>query len=174
LVLARPGWTSSELLQAMSIKDPQPLRRANAVSVWIGGDDLIRAGLAMLRGANLSVLDAALLRYRSDLSRIVRMLRGASPGRVLICTQYNPFPATGFVELAVGRLNRLMAETAAASGATLVPTHSWFQGRQRELIAGYRDGRLEDAMQGGLPLHPNDKGHVVIAKGLAALLLNDR
>ncbi|MCL6625121.1 SGNH/GDSL hydrolase family protein [Alicyclobacillus shizuokensis] len=170
-VLAEPGWTSAALTAAVLENPVLPLRRSDAVVIWVGGDDLAYAGLRMLRGAPSTTVAQALATYADDLAFLCRFIRKVSKARILVCTQYNPFPNSPLAGGAIGKLNHTTEQVAAAAGAELVPVHTWFSGRQREFIAGYRSGRLEDALASPvLPIHPNDAGHRTIAEHLAHAL----
>ncbi|MCL6594282.1 MAG: hypothetical protein K6T31_09925 [Alicyclobacillus sp.] len=169
-VLDHQGWTSAELLAAVCEQPPFP-QPAGVISVWVGGDDLAAAGLALLHGANPRVVWQALANYRRNLQQLLAILRRAGCPRILVCTQYNPFPNSPLAVQAMAALNQQTRRLAARHGALLAPTDVWFAGREPELIAGYRQGRLEDVLQSPvLPVHPNDRGHAWIASHLAPLV----
>ncbi|WP_067931875.1 SGNH/GDSL hydrolase family protein [Alicyclobacillus kakegawensis] len=170
-VLAEPGWTSAALTAAVLENPILPLRQSDAVVVWIGGDDLAYAGLRMLRGAPSTIVAKALTAYAKDLAFLCRLIRKVSNARILVCTQYNPFPNSPLARDAIGKLNHTTKQVAATAGAELMPVHAWFSGRQQAFIAGYRSGRIEDALASPvLPIHPNDAGHRMIAEHLAHAL----
>ncbi|MCC3374510.1 SGNH/GDSL hydrolase family protein [Cohnella sp. REN36] len=171
-VVARSGWTSTDLLRALGDIDPIRLRNSTATSIWIGADNLVLAGLSMLGGADKRVIPDTLARYQRDLSVILKWIRSVSPTPIVLCTQYNPFPKSAIAAEAIAALNSVTQQAAGQHRVALAPTHRWFEGRQPELIAGYRSGRLEDAQGGSLPVHPNDLGHRVIAQGLLPLMAN--
>jgi acyl-CoA thioesterase-1 len=166
-VLAQPGWTSADLTAAVFSNPPAPLTQSRAVSIWIGGDDLAAAGLQMLRGAPQSVAITALKRYERDIALLVGHIRRVSQAKIVLCTQYNPFPHSPIAVTAVDGLNTATARLANTLHTALAPVHTWFAGREAELIAFYRSGRLEDALTSPrLPVHPNNLGHRVIAEHL--------
>lgn len=171
LILAEPGWTSNSLLQAVLSDTSFPLQSSTTISIWIGGDDLLQAGLTALRNPSPDVFTRGLLIFRQNLDSLIRLIRRSSRAQIVLCTQYNPFPNTALAAEAISNLNEVIADVAARHTALLAPADSWFTGREAELIAGYRHGRLEDAAAnlpfGPYPIHPNDKGHSVIAHNLA-------
>lgn len=72
---------------------------------------------------------------------------------------------------AIATLNQITQQTASRLGVAVALTHQWFEGRQAELISGYRTGRIRDALQSSNPpIHPNDRGHKVIAQGLSSFI----
>jgi lysophospholipase L1-like esterase len=169
-VLARSGWTSSVLMDAMINQEPEYLQRSNTISIWIGGDDLIKAGLAILNGSSPNIFQTTLFQYQSNLSSMVRELRTISNARIVICTQYNPFPNNPIAVNSINSLNQITRNVAKQSGATLADTYRLFEGRQSMLIKGYKTGRYEDALRGSPPIHPNNKGHAAIAGFLSPFI----
>ncbi|GLV13515.1 hypothetical protein Heshes_11990 [Alicyclobacillus hesperidum] len=170
-ILAEPGWTSTDLLSALGAAGNLPLTNARAVTVWIGGDDLAQAALATLASGRKSLPIAPLVvRYKRNLTDIVRFAQADSRNVVIVCTQYNPFPNSPLAGEAVATLNEAIRSVAAATGAALAPVADWFAGRQSELIRNYRTGTIADALRGPAPVHPNDRGHRVVAEGLYRML----
>ncbi|GMA58550.1 lysophospholipase L1-like esterase [Alicyclobacillus sacchari] len=170
-ILAEPGWTSADLLAALAAAGGQPLANARAITIWIGGDDLAQAALTALASARKSVPIAPLVtRYKHHLTELVRIAQAGRGKTVIVCTQYNPFPNSPLAVAAVATLNDAIGSVAAATGAALAPVADWFAGRQRELIRHYRTGTLADVGRGPAPVHPNDRGHRVIADGLYRML----
>ncbi|GMA49575.1 lipase [Alicyclobacillus contaminans] len=170
-VLAQPGWTSRDLVAAVWEAGTMPLRAAKVVIIWIGGDDLAYSGITRLQGAPAQVVSRALTRYGKDLETLIRTVRTVGKANVVVCTQYNPFPNSPIATEALSALNQVTHTVAHQTHAALAPTDAWFEGRQTELIAGYRSGRLTDALSSHpTPIHPNNRGHRVIAEGLASVL----
>jgi len=164
-VEAYPGWTSLDLLRALN-QDPTRLRNSTVVSIWVGGDDLVLAGISMLKGADKRVIPDILSRFKHDMSKIIITVRKFSPTKIVLCTQYNPFPNSSIAIEAIAALNGITEQVAKSHHVFLAPTHRWFEGRQPQLISGYQTGRLEDAQGGTLPVHPNNLGHQLIAQRL--------
>lgn len=172
-VLAAPGWTSQTLNAAVWENGPLPLRESNVISIWVGGDNLADAALAMLHGARTSILKQSLLGYTRSLGALITGIRRVSRAGIVVCTQYNPFPNTPIAAQGIAALNEATSTVAASAGAIVAPVHQWFEGRQAELIAGYRTGTVRDVFRSSpVPIHPNDRGHRVIATGLTPILAN--
>jgi acyl-CoA thioesterase-1 len=170
-VLAEPGWTSKALLTSVMQSPPDLLYRSSTVSIWVGGNNLIDAGMVMLQGAPPSILKKALTNYQTDVSLLIRLIRTQTTGSILLCTQYNPFPNSPIAAAGIDALNHAIRTLAQRHSVKLVPVHSWFAGREPQLIAGYRDGKLTGVLgQKSLPIHPNNRGHRVIAQGLLPLI----
>lgn len=163
LIIAKPGWTSSALAGTLG-QGLGAIRRCDTVTVWIGGNDLGFAALG--RGVSEETVKHTLLRYGQNLARICGAIRQVSDARIVLCTQYNPFPKSPVAAKAVKGLNAVTKQTAKQFRCDVAPVHKWFAGRESELIDGYKTGRLEDAVRGPRPVHPNDRGHAVIASGL--------
>lgn len=168
IVLARPGWTSADLANAVAT-DPLPLRSANAVTVWIGGDDLIQTALQLLQGSGSSI-EATMRQYERRLGGILRNVRAMGPQNLICCTQYNPFPNSPIAQKSVGALNQAITSTAVKNGCRIARVDQWFAGSEAQLIDGYRSGKIEEVYQGVKAVHPNNRGHAVIAKGLFPFL----
>ena len=170
-VFARPGWTSEALARAVKTRFSSRFHQAKFISIWVGGDDLAYAALAISRGAPRSVLVDSLRHYARDLEFIVGTVRNVSSARIVLCTQYNPFPNTLLAVQGIQALNDLTIRSAMRLHTGLAPAHMWFEGRQQQLIYGYQSGRIQNVLHNaGSPVHPNDAGHRVIANGLLPLL----
>ncbi|MCF8566092.1 SGNH/GDSL hydrolase family protein [Alicyclobacillus tolerans] len=170
-VLAEPGWTS-EALRAGILDNPLAyLKASQNISVWVGGDDLAYAGLAIAKGAPKRILARTLSQYGRDLGFMVGFLHKVSKARIVVCTQYNPFPNSPLAVSGIAALNQVTLEVGQRMHTVVAPVHEWFAGREAALIAGYTNGRLEDVLKSrSLPIHPNDRGHAVIANGLTPLM----
>ncbi len=170
-VLAEPGWTSRALENAVLANSSVYLTEARTISIWVGGDDLADAALSVLRGAPRRVIQESIVRYGKDVARLIAAIRSVSKACIIVCNQYNPFPNSPIAAQGIGALNAATAQVAARMGAVLAPTAAWFEGRQAELIYGYRRGRIEDVMTSPVaPVHPNNRGHLVIARNLAPMI----
>lgn len=173
-VLAAPGWTSADLAdKMMGRQNPAlALHHSNAVSILIGGDDLAFAGMASLsRGNAQETVKRALNEYRRYLSVILKYVKSHSRGKIICCTQYNPFPNSPLAAWGINSLNQAIMDTAQRFQVSIAPVHEWFEGNQGRLIYGYRTGQLTDVMRGSTPIHPNDAGHEAIARGLVPYLI---
>ncbi|NHN32555.1 SGNH/GDSL hydrolase family protein [Paenibacillus agricola] len=171
LVLARPGWSSYDLLDAVIWQGSSIISRSAVVSVWIGGVDLATAALFSFRTKQPPVAKHIVTNYRRNLSTIFTRIKKGSCARIICCTQYNPFPNSPLSVEWVDRLNRTINELAHSYDVTVAPAHTWFEGKQADLLYGYRTGKIEDALSGFLPIHPNDRGHRIIAMKLVPYLI---
>lgn len=170
-VLARPGWSSHDLLDSVIWEGVPLISHSAVVSVWIGGVDLANAALASFRSKQSLAIKPIENIYRRNLSAIFTRIKKGSRARIICCTQYNPFPNSSIAVMSIDRLNRVTTELAHSYDVTVAPAHTWFEGKQAGLLYGYRSGKIEDALSGSLPIHPNDRGHRVIAMGLAPYLI---
>ena len=176
-VVAEPGWTSGALSAAVlgdGVLELMP--RSSVVTIWAGGNDLANAGLRLLRSGQTGAgaqqaLAGTVAAYGRNVALLVAAVHRVSEAQILLCTQYNPFPHSPIAVQAVGALNQATVAAAAQLHVQVAPVHQWLAGQEAALIAGYRSGRLEDALRSPrLPIHPNDAGHAVIASGLARLI----
>jgi lysophospholipase L1-like esterase len=170
-VLARPGWSSYDLLDAVIWQGSSIISQSAVVSIWIGGVDLANAALSSFKNQQLLDAKQVLTNYMRDLRAILTLIKKESHARIICCTQYNPFPNSSLSAQGVDQLNRMTHELAKNYDVIIAPVHKWFEGKQAELIYGYRNGKIEDALSGSLPIHPNDRGHQVIAIGLTPYLI---
>jgi acyl-CoA thioesterase-1 len=169
-ILARPWWTTAALDMAVRANDIGPLARATAISGWIGGDNLAQAGLRLLEGPRrdaAALVTAAIRSHQAHLAGLLRFLGSVTRARLVVYAQYNPFPNSPLAVQAMAGLNDATRAVARRAAVPVAPADTWFAGREAELIHGYRTGRLEDALRCPvLPVHPNDRGHSVIAANL--------
>ncbi|MFD2169569.1 SGNH/GDSL hydrolase family protein [Tumebacillus lipolyticus] len=171
-VFAHDGWTSGALAGALPF-GLEAIRRATTVSIWVGGNDLLRAAISLAVGSAhfQSVLVNRLARYASNLEQIVNAVRANSSACIVLCTQYNPFPRSPVAVAAIQQLNGATIQRSKALSTELAPAHEWFEGNQPALIQGYHTGRVEDALASfRRPIHPNNAGHAVIARNLSAYI----
>ncbi|MGB8954487.1 MAG: SGNH/GDSL hydrolase family protein [Tumebacillaceae bacterium] len=176
-VVAEPGWTSGAL-NATVLGDGalELMPRSSVVTIWVGGNDLAYAGLRLLRSGQTGAgaqqaLAGTFAAYGRNVAVLVAAVRRVSQAQILLCTQYNPFPHSPLAAQGVGALNQATFAAASQLNVQVAPVHEWFAGQEAALIAGYRSGRLEDALRSPrLPIHPDDAGHAVIASGLARLI----
>lgn len=170
-ILARPGWSSYDLLDAVIWQGCSIISHSSVVSVWIGGVDLANAALASIRTKQPLAVKHKINSYRRNLGAIFTQIKKGSRARIICCTQYNPFPNSPLSVESIGQLNRMMKELAHSYDVTVAPAHKWFEGKQADLLYGYRNGKIEDALSGTFPIHPNDQGHRVIAMRLPSYLV---
>jgi lysophospholipase L1-like esterase len=169
-VLAQPGWNSYDLLDALIWHGAPVISHSSVVSVWIGGVDLANTALTSLRTNTALEVKQMISIYKRNLSNIFAQLQAGSSARIVCCTQYNPFPKSPLAVDAVSQLNFLISGISRQFNVTVAPAHKWFEGKQAELIYGFQHGKIEDTLGGFLPIHPNNRGHQVIAAKLAPFL----
>jgi acyl-CoA thioesterase I len=163
-IIARSGWSSTALLTCLFNQDPDRIRRTNAVIIWIGGVDMINAGRAILRGKDENLLALHLTRYKQNLTTMIRGIKQISRAKIILCTQYNPFPNSRIAVNGILSLNRIIKEAAASYCTDLAPIHAAFSGSEYLLIQGYNSGRIEDVFnEASPPVHPNNEGQRVAA-----------
>jgi lysophospholipase L1-like esterase len=174
-VLAEPGWTSTDLDSAVFANSAAPLLGANVITIWVGGDNLVNAAFAIAGSGNMrsarTVMPAALRRYGTDVGTLIGHIRSVSKARIVLCTQYNPFPNSPMAVEAVGTLNAATEKIALSTKCSLAPVHEWFAGQEAFLIRGYRTGSIAGALRGNPAAHPNNRGHAVIADNLLPFLV---
>jgi lysophospholipase L1-like esterase len=164
IVLAQPSWTSADLAEEI-YSDPSLLACAKVATVWIGGNDLIRYGLSLLREPSTPIL-GMMNQYKRRLDMILGLVRKMGAKHIICCTQYNPFPNSSIAVEAIHTMNQLITLSATTNRCLVARVDRWFSGNEHSLIYGYQGGNVEDALQGFAAVHPNDKGHEVIATGL--------
>jgi hypothetical protein len=173
VVLAAPGWTSQDLTAAVVENGLAYLRTASVISIWVGGDNLAHAAIGLQNGARTTIVERSIVAYGSSLGRLIGAIRKVSSAQIILCTQYNPFPNTPIAGQGITLLNDATRAVASRTGAAVAPVDAWFAGREAELIAGYRSGTIRDVFTSPIaPVHPNNRGHRVIAEGLLPLVAN--
>lgn len=177
VVIARNGWTSRDLLRTLGTLPQNLWQDVQLVTLCIGGNDLRQLARDTLFGAPLTwprVL-AVTGEYGRNFLEICSLMTSRRVPHVLILNLYNPVPKTEFAAKAVNRLNSVIEEQARAHDFPLVDVRRAFQGREAEFIAGFRLGHIEDLMRlFKRPIHPNDRGHQVIASLVQQQLLGIR
>lgn len=153
------------LMQSESYKDS--IRRADIISLSIGGNDFLTSNMALLAAealvGNYSQFDSIASNFYSDFSKIISTIRRLNPrATLLVQTLYNPQNGIlhNVCQQGVDRLNscyrRYLNEHPGAY--TIVDVGS--------VMNGHRDYIAIDT------IHPNDKGNVAIAKYLLRVLKN--
>lgn len=173
-VIALPGWSSADLLAAIEGPGSRLIREADVITVWIGGIDVANYALEAYRNQEPINLEPILTDYAQNLGAIFSYIRQNSRARIVVCTQYNPFPNSPIAVVGIQQLNVVTRAVAMSYSVRVAPVHRWFEGRQRQLIYGYKNGIIEDALDGFFPIHPNNRGHQVIARGLLPFLARRR
>ncbi|WP_203114986.1 SGNH/GDSL hydrolase family protein [Alicyclobacillus sp. TC] len=161
-ILARPGWTSKQLLKSI-LRTPEVIwDETRYVTLWIGGNDAIRAMPFVLSG-DFAPLRRVAERLRANLSSMIQHIRRPKM-QIYVANLYNPFPNSHLAEEAIHLLNDAIAGVARQEGVKLVDMYRSLHGRESLAIEGYRRGVLQDVRLRGNPIHPNDDGHRWIAE----------
>jgi acyl-CoA thioesterase-1 len=164
MVIARSGWTSTALMTALYNQDPDHIRKANVITIWIGGDDLVKAGRAILKNRDANLLTLMLSRYKQNLATMVRGIKQISKAHIILCTQYNPFPNSPIAISSINSLNHITKEIAAKFNTELAPVHSAFIGHEASFIQDYNGGKIEAVFDAATPpIHPNNEGQLMAA-----------
>lgn len=169
LNVSRKGWTSRRLLLrlARSPRLVQAVGQADLLTLWIGGNDLIFTYIKGMMSTTPYLYEQALTQYSHHMDQIFAWIHWARSRPFLVCNLYNPFPNSGFARQWVGAFNQVLGGVCQGWGVPLVDIHSAFLGREAKLIHGYRNGTISDIpLIGHRPVHPNRKGHEVIARTL--------
>ncbi|EGK14455.1 lipolytic enzyme LipC [Desmospora sp. 8437] len=165
----RKGWTSRRLLLRLR-HSPRLLwavGRADLLTLWIGGNDLIFAYIKGMMSTSPHLYEQALTQYLSNMDQIFARIHRVRSRPFLVCNLYNPFPNSGFARQWVGEFNQVLGGMCNRWAIPMVDIHSVFLGREAELIHGYRNGTVSDIpLIGRRPVHPNRRGHEVIANTL--------
>jgi len=183
--LSVPGATSSDLLieggqidaaieEIESRKDDEESADDNVeiISVNIGGNDLLRLATPNSPCAVdptiepcLELLGEMLIGLQDNLTEALERLRQAAPeAGIYLLNLHNPYSGTGDIreglaDLAVQQLNGVIGAVVADEqlGVELGDVFQLFRGRGSQWIADDR-------------LHPNEKGHKVMAEVLLATI----
>jgi acyl-CoA thioesterase-1 len=163
-IIARSGWSSTALMTSLFNQDPDRIRRTNVVIIWVGGVDMLNAGRAILRGKDANLLNLHLTRYKQNLTTMIRGIKQISRAKIILCTQFNPFPNSPIAVNGIHSLNQITKEAAACFCTGLAPIHTAYSGSEYLLIQGYKSGSIEDVFnESSPPIHPNDEGQRVAA-----------
>ncbi|WP_018131633.1 SGNH/GDSL hydrolase family protein [Effusibacillus pohliae] len=167
LVVARNGWTASDLLQAVRFWIPPAVwETTNVLTLLVGGNDLRRRYYSICLGSQReAVIRRSLNEFSMYMDHLCRSIKSQRIPYVLVPTVYNPVPNSPIAVEAVEQLNRVIHKCAAKYHFTLVDIYAAFKGKEHLYINRYRNGRLEDLMLPfRRPIHPNDEGHRKIAE----------
>lgn len=156
---ARIGARSADVWRMLRQTPASVVRQADVITITAGGNDLIDAARRCNAGQNTDCLRDALTRSLHQLQRMTAYIESvqtpATPCLIRLVELYNPYPFLPDANTWVERFNRQLRQLENRS-IRVARIYDRFLGREHGLIA--LDG-----------LHPNSRGHAVIARQLAAL-----
>jgi acyl-CoA thioesterase I len=173
-VIAKDGWTSRRLLKEARKQSERMWKAAENVLILIGGNDLVwNLPYFLSVKTRERALQKILREYEDNLRSLCALLAPLIRGKLILVSLYNPLPNSDFAKKAVLRMNEVIRKTAVQYKARFVDLFPRFEGRQSVLIDGYKRGVLSDMrLFGSNPIHPNDKGHQVIAEAILEEAIN--
>ncbi|PWI57934.1 SGNH/GDSL hydrolase family protein [Sulfoacidibacillus thermotolerans] len=172
--LGQSGMTTFALQSALIYNEAfaESLVDAASICLLIGGDDLID-DLPILLSQNEKEIELALTSSKFEYMKTLIEMKKRTTTPIAVGTIYNPYPATDLAETVVRLYNDLVViPSAHAVGALIAPIYSAFSGKQPILIEGYSGGIAGKPGRQGVtfPIHPNARGHQVIAEVFASVL----
>jgi lysophospholipase L1-like esterase len=144
----------------------QMVRQSKLITLYIGGNDLSLAYLKYRLFGNISVINGAINSFSYYFHQMLQWLRNNSEAIIVTFNLYNPFPNEPLACHFIPVLNEQIAQISDAFDLPVVDVFHAFEGRQQKLIYGYRTGKLAShiPLLQRNPIHPNTKGHRVIAE----------
>lgn len=171
--LGVPGWTSRNLLSALSTpRFQQALHSAKVVTVDIGSNDLLQAAGPLLTraanpaGSSLTAADkqrfqAAAVQFATDLPAIVQAIRQQTAAPIVLVTLYDPFPDLTALHTVTEQMlsiaNGVILQTAAQDRCLIANAYQSFNHQQLSLV------RVQD-----VDIHPTVTGQQVLAQLVSA------
>ncbi|WCK52526.1 GDSL-type esterase/lipase family protein [Aneurinibacillus sp. Ricciae_BoGa-3] len=159
--LAKSGWTSQELLQALR-NDPaffKAIQTADIITCSIGGNDLLQVGRvyekAKMKKAGKIALQNFQRNFLSIDQTIKNIKKSSTPYSIRYIELYNPLPEFPLAQQLVKKLNQILHK-AADSHTKIAPVYAAFLHHENKLL--FIDG-----------LHPNYNGHRLIAETIRKL-----
>jgi lysophospholipase L1-like esterase len=160
--LGKPGWTSQQLLHALRNDAVffKAIQAADIITCSIGGNDLIQAGRVYDKTRNKKAGEMALQHFQRNFLSIDQNIKNIkkfsnTPYIIRYIELYNPLPELALARQWVKKLNQILHK-AADSHTKIVPIYATFLHQENTLL--FIDG-----------MHPNYKGHRVIAETIRSL-----
>ncbi|QQE78492.1 SGNH/GDSL hydrolase family protein [Alicyclobacillus sp. SO9] len=161
-VHAKPGWTSRRLLKTLQDVPKCIWDEAQLITIMVGGNDLLKA-LPWLIDGKLRHLGQVTRNLHRNLTEIVRLVKRPQ-SKIVLATIYNPFPNSAVAEECVEALNKAIRLVVRQEDLILADVRQQFFSREHHFVGGYRRGLVRDFRIFGNPIHPNDEGHLEIAR----------
>lgn len=153
LNVSYPGWTSTQLLEAIkTVKAKQMLQQAETVTLSIGANDLLQAIELSKIIENQQPVDpealqqkvtAATAQVYNNITEIITLIKEETDAPILLYSLYNPFgindPIYGSIhtlgEMITNSVNSKVYSTIAAQqGVHYLDAYSAFNGKQQDYI----------------------------------------
>lgn len=160
--VAKPGWTSKQLLKSVKSVPKCIWDESGVITVLVGGNDLIRVSPWLLNGITSKSVPVA-DKLADNLNEIVHVVKRPY-NKILIGTVYNPFPNSLSAEECTGILNKSIRLVAFRENLILVDLYRAFRCKEHQFIEGYKNGQMRDFKIHHNPIHPNDFGHYCISQ----------
>ncbi|OYD09854.1 SGNH/GDSL hydrolase family protein [Paludifilum halophilum] len=173
---ARKGMTSRLLVDQLAGSPylHHLLYRANLITLCIGGNDLLYAYIRFFLSGDPSVYFQTVYHYEFRLRRIYSLIRSRSSAPLFTLNLYNPFPHSPSAVTWISAINDRIEKISAGWSVPIIDLYHHFLGSEPFLIRGYRTGHLSDyRLFGSNPVHPNDRGHQLIANALWPWIVSD-
>lgn len=171
--LGVPGWTSSDLLQALQTeKFRAAIKQAKIITLDIGSNDILRLasqyGLLNPENAQKPIeltaeqqkgFEQAIQQFADNLPTIIRNIKQLAPSaKIVLYNLYNPFPSSyrylhPLSETMIGQLNTIIDNNATLFHLKIADAHAAFDEKQYSLV------RLSQN-----DVHPTKEGQKVLAK----------
>ncbi|KPV45576.1 SGNH/GDSL hydrolase family protein [Alicyclobacillus ferrooxydans] len=169
LVIAKNGWTSRDIGNAVHTLPPAVWEAANVLTLIAGGNDLrrlLRRQYLSLSGAPISpqMVAKQLDEFTVYMDHLCSFLKQKNIPHIILATIYNPVPHFPLGVDAIEGLNQVTRQIAEHYKFGLIHVYERFRNNEALYIEGYRNGRFEDlASPFRRPIHPNNMGHREIA-----------
>ncbi|MBU9714136.1 SGNH/GDSL hydrolase family protein [Evansella tamaricis] len=165
---AKPKITSSQLVYFL--RDPRvrlDIAKSHIITINIGGNDLIQANKQFKRQQDPRIFEQAINTLKQNIQIIIDEIGSikksshfTTPYLIQVIGLYNPYPKLTYSEYWITAINNTLSEmTQTKENTVFVDIHSIFQFNGKGILSF-----------GGI--HPNGKGHDIIAHELLTSYLN--
>ncbi|MBD1373206.1 SGNH/GDSL hydrolase family protein [Hazenella sp. IB182357] len=167
--VSRKGWQTPNLYFALRhLPNKRKIfSQSNLITLCIGGNDLA-LGFFKYRyfTKDPSTLDEILAEFLQSYTAIIRLVQHYTQTPLYLLNLYNPYPSDPIATHFVISYNQVIATTASHFSFPLVNLFTKFSHHEADYIHGYKDGHTHQMIPflRSNPIHPNPKGHYVIAK----------